>query len=98
MGIAGIDTLSEAISLLDDVDPSALTEPELDELAIRLERECHRLEAVTAKVLAPWHDRGVWLSDGSRSAAARLSRDAGVCRRRPPSESCVVLGRWRPCR
>ncbi|MET0325918.1 MAG: PaaI family thioesterase [Ilumatobacteraceae bacterium] len=43
---------------------------------IRLRRARHRLAGVTAGPLARWDTNGVWRSDGSRSAAGRLSRDA----------------------
>ena len=50
----------------------------LDDLTIQVQRERHRLDATAAKVQARWDQRGVWRSDGSRSAAARLARDTST--------------------
>jgi hypothetical protein len=62
--------------VLDQLDD--LSDGELDTLMVELMRTRHRLAAVTADVLARWDARGVWQSDGSRSAATRLARDGNV--------------------
>jgi hypothetical protein len=62
--------------VLDQLDE--LSDGELDTLMVELMRTRHRLAAVTADVLARWDARGVWRSDGSRSAATRLARDGKV--------------------
>ena len=72
------DQLHEAIDALAGVDVDTLPDAALDELAIQVQRERHRLEAVVATLQARWDQRGVWRSDGSRSAAARLARDAAI--------------------
>ena len=73
-----VDQLHEAIDALAGVDVDTLPDAALDELAIQVQRERHRLEAVVATLQARWDQRGVWRSDGSRSAAARLARDAAI--------------------
>ena len=78
MGNGPVDQLHEAINTLAAVDLETLLDAALDDLTIQLQRERHRLDAVAATMQARWDQRGVWRSDGSRSAAARLARDAST--------------------
>src|SRR2546421_11859759 len=43
-----------------------------------LQRLSSRLAAVRARVTAAWDARRSWTDDGSKSAGARLARDAGL--------------------
>ena len=78
MGTGIVDQLHDVIDALAAVDIDALPDDALDDLTIRLQRARHRLDAATATVGARWDRRGVWRSDGSRSAAARLARDTST--------------------
>ena len=61
-------------------DPGCLDDDDLQEFVVGLERESSRLAAVRARALSVWDARGLWGSDRSRSASARLARDAGCSR------------------
>lgn len=78
MGNELVDQVHTAIDALAALDVDTLTDAELDEVTITVQRERHRLAAVSAKLTARWDDRQVWASDRSRSAAARLGRDASM--------------------
>ena len=84
MGTGPVDQLHEAINTLAGVDVDTLPDAALDELTIQLQRERHRLDAVAATLQARWDQRGLWRSDGSRSAAARLARDTSMSLPRAP--------------
>ena len=58
-------------------DPECLDDVALQELVVGLQRESSRLAAAQARALSVWDSRGLWASDRSRSASARLARDAG---------------------
>ncbi len=51
------------------------TDRELHELVVAVQRERARLGALAARLLGHWDARRIWAGDGSRSAAARLSRE-----------------------
>jgi hypothetical protein len=70
-----VEQLDKAIDALSSLDPDALTDAELDQAVIALQRQRNRLGAAAARVLARWDRRRVWASDQSRSAATRLVRD-----------------------
>lgn len=72
------DELDEAVDGLLAVDPHDLTDDELDDAVIAVQRQCHRLAAVRATLISACDTRQVWTTDGSRSPAARLSRDASM--------------------
>ena len=78
MGTGVLDQLGEAIDALADVDVDALPDCELDALVIGLARTGHRLAGIKAGALAHWDARGIWRSEGSRSAATRLAREGGT--------------------
>lgn len=69
------------------VDLDALTDGELDDELVGLLRERHRLDAEIARRSARWDARVVWITDGSRSAAARLGRDGHLA---PPSSAGLI--------
>jgi hypothetical protein len=73
-----LSALRDAIAGLAAVDPSVLDDAELHGIVVALQRERARLGAVAAGLLDRWDARRVWASDGSRSAAGRLSRET-VC-------------------
>jgi hypothetical protein len=70
-----VEQLDKAIDALSTLDPDTLTDTELDEAVIELQRQRARLGAVAARLLGRWDRRRVWASDQSRSAASRLARD-----------------------
>ena len=70
--------LHQAIDDLAACDVDSLSDGELDQVVIALQRARHRLAGVAAAALARWDARGVWSGDGSRSAGARLARDTST--------------------
>jgi|GEM_PF-1264435 len=77
MAAGSVDALEAALRALVDEDVDALEAVTLHDDLVRLCRAAHVLDAAVAQRLAPWVQRGVWAGDGSRSAAARLSREVG---------------------
>jgi len=73
--LAALQQLDEALAAIAAVDVDSLTDSEVDEFVIAVQRHRHRLAATTAPSLSRWDRRAVWAGDGSRSAAARLGRD-----------------------
>lgn len=67
--------LEEAIDSLSTVDVDALTDGELHDAVVELQRQRARLGAFAATLIRRWDQRQVWAVDGSRSAAQRLARD-----------------------
>ena len=67
-------------------DPACLDDEGLQELVVGLERQSSRLVAVHARALSEWDARGGWASDRSRSASARLAREAGCSRAHAQAE------------
>jgi hypothetical protein len=78
MGTELADRLDTAIGDLLALDPDQLTDGELHELVVAVQRQTHRLAAARAKLISVWDRRGVWSDDGSRTAAHRLSREASM--------------------
>src|SRR6187200_697117 len=70
--------LDDVIATLAGVDVDTLAPSELDALVVGLQRARQRLAGVSAGVLVRWDTAGVWRSDGSRTAAGRLARDAST--------------------
>lgn len=83
-----IDLLVEAVDALvaraadgsgaEGSGANELTDAELHELVVTVQRQRARLGAVAAEAIGRWDDRGVWTGDGSRSAAARLARETNI--------------------
>ena len=86
--------LDEAIDGLAELDPDALTDGELHDAIVALQRQRAKLGAVAAALLSRWDHRGVWAGDGSRRAASRLARDT----RTSVSSANVELRRARQLR
>jgi Domain of unknown function (DUF222) len=78
MGNELVDRLDTALGDLLDLDPDTLTDGELHDLVVTVQRESHRLAALRAKLISAWDFRGVWTDDGSRSAPHRLAREASM--------------------
>src|SRR4051794_35576999 len=78
MGSSLAEPLDTALGDLLDVDPDGLTDAELHELVITVQRQSHRLAALRAKLISAWDARGVWADDGSRTAAHRLARETSM--------------------
>lgn len=70
--IAAVDALRAAIDTLAQVHPFHLAAADL---AIELQRQGQRLDAIAAQTLQRWHHRGDWALDGSRSPATHLARE-----------------------
>jgi hypothetical protein len=90
----GIDELVEAIDSLQAVDPRELTDAELHELVIAVQRQRHRLAAVAATAISSWDQRMVWADNGARSAAVRLANETSAS----PSSTNVEVRRARKLR
>jgi hypothetical protein len=76
-----VGLLSEAVDALAAVDVDGLTEAELHAMVVSIRRLGDRLAVVAAPLVERWQRRQVWASDGSKSAAARLSRETGSAKK-----------------
>src|SRR5688572_7032164 len=72
--------LREAVDALADVDPATLSDAELEDLVLDVDRQRDRLSAEHARLLAAVAARRSWTADGSRSCAAWLARNRNGCR------------------
>jgi hypothetical protein len=90
----GLDELKSSIDQLLDVDPLELTDAELHELTVTLQRQSHRLAAAAGAVLSAWDQRMVWADNGARSAAVRLANETSMS----PSSASVQVRRSRQLR
>ncbi len=70
-----VESLEQAIAELQRVDPGSLTGDEVQSMVVAVQRLRDRLAVVAAGLLERWSQSGVWASDGSKSAAARLARE-----------------------
>ncbi len=86
MGTAHLEALDTTINELLDLDPADLTDTELHELVVGLQRHNSRLAAVRAQWISAWDARIVWADDGSRTPAARLAREASLSVRSAKTE------------
>jgi hypothetical protein len=68
-------SLTTAVDDLFTTDLDAIDDDTLHELVVDIARQRDRLALAHARLLARWDARRLWQSDGSRSAAARLTRD-----------------------
>lgn len=68
--------LTSSIDQLLKVDLDTLDDAALHEAVVTLARQRDRLAVAHARLVARWDARKVWQGDGSRSAAARLAREA----------------------
>jgi hypothetical protein len=82
-----LEALTEAIDELLAVDVQALTDTQLHDLTIGLQRQRSRLAAVRANASGAWDGRRIWSEDGSKSAGARLARE---CRMDPNAAASEI--------
>jgi hypothetical protein len=90
----GIDELRAALDSLLAVDPNELTDDELHELVVTLQRMRHRMAAVAGAAISAWDQRMVWADNGAGSAAVRLANDTSCS----PSSSNAEVKRARRLR
>jgi hypothetical protein len=69
------DSLHKAIDELATADPDRLSDAELHDLLLELQRQSTRLAAVCTRTVGASDARKVWASNGSKSPAARLARE-----------------------
>lgn len=89
-----MDDLTASIDGLLEMDLDPLDGAELHELVVEVHRQATRLAAAQARILARWDAMGAWGDDGSKAAAARLSRQCGMS----PKQAHVELRRARGLR
>jgi len=73
--------LHRALDDLAGQDLSTLCDTEVHELTLGLARARIRVDGVLLAALDVWDARGIWSDDGSKSPAARLSREANWSKR-----------------
>jgi len=78
MGTELADRLDTDLGDLLELDPDELSDGELHELVVSVQRQSHRLAALRAKLISAWDGRAVWADDGSKTAAHRLAREASM--------------------
>lgn len=81
-----LDRLGDAVAALTEVDVDVLTDPELHALVVGVERLSAQLTVAAAPLLDRWAQRQVWADNGSKSAAARLSRELGCSKQRAAAQ------------
>lgn len=69
---AAVSTVNEGLDGLSGADVATLTDGELSDAVVELQRLKARLDAAEATVVGVWDRRRVWASDGARSGAAWL--------------------------
>lgn len=77
------DSMTAALGVADDLDPRALTDQQLADGLVALERARALLDAVSSRVLAEFDQRTVYAYDGAVSASAWLAHrghmSGGTC-------------------
>src|SRR5438067_1090826 len=76
-GSSAVEVLASGIDALLALDPVALGDAELHTTVLSLQAERSRLAAAETALVGAWDARRIWADDGSKSAAARLAREAG---------------------
>jgi hypothetical protein len=97
MGATATEMCRDLHRVLDellDVDPHGLDAAELHAVVVETHRVAARLAAARARHTAVWDTRGVWGSNGTRTAALRLGNE---CRLSPES-AAVEMRRARKLR
>jgi hypothetical protein len=74
--------LERVVDELHGVDLGELTDAEIEDLAVGVDRQAARLTAEHARILAAVEARRTWAADGSRSCAAWLARKRNGSRAR----------------
>jgi Domain of unknown function (DUF222) len=80
LGLTDFEALDATLDALVDVDPVTMSDGEVHRTLIELMRQQARLAAVTLKFASSWDTRRTWAQNGSKSAEARLAREAKVRR------------------
>ena len=80
LGLMEFEALDTALDALVDVDPVALSDGQVHRTLMELIRQQSRLAAVTLRFASSWDTRRTWAQNGSKSAEARLVREAKVRR------------------
>ena len=78
-------------ALADLVGPEGLDDQSLSEAVVDFQRVRSLLDSAASAFVGRWDARRLWADDGSRSAGARLARDAGT--RPGPAHSVVRTAR-----
>src|SRR5258706_12971124 len=76
-GSSAVEVLASGIDALLGLGPVALADAELHDTVVSLQAERSRLAAAETALVGAWDTRRIWADDGSKSAAARLAREAG---------------------
>jgi hypothetical protein len=87
-----LEQLTSTLDELLDDDLDRLSDAEVHDLAVGLQRAADRLAAAVTRAVSTWDARRSWSDDGSKSAGARLARE---CAMSEPSAN-RVLHRARP--
>ncbi len=72
--LKALERLHEAISAVQSIEPSSLSNAELDELAMGLFTETSRLHAARGRAVEGWVKAGAWAHAGALSPSQRLAR------------------------
>ena len=79
-GLTEFEALESALDALVDVDPIEFSDGQVHRALIELHAQQARLAAVALKFASSWDARRTWAENGSKSAQARLCRDARIRR------------------
>jgi hypothetical protein len=80
--------LFEVIDELDSLDPSTLSDAELHEAVVGMQKAASLFTRVRAEYLSVWDARRTWADDGSKAAAARLARECAMAATTARRELC----------
>jgi hypothetical protein len=80
LGMVEFEALESAIDDVVEVDPVTMSDGQVHRTLKELMRQQSRLEAATLRLASTWDARRTWAYDGSKSAQARLAREAKVRR------------------
>jgi hypothetical protein len=89
-----LEALTKSIDELLEVDVRFLTDTQVHDLTVGLQRQASRLAAARANAVGSWDARRIWAADGSKSARARLARECGM----DPDTAGADIGRARKLR
>jgi hypothetical protein len=85
-----VAALVDAVSGVAGLDMSQLTDAELHDVVMAVQRERDRLAVVAGQLLAEWDDRRVWTSNGALNATQRLSVETHTSRQSAKRELAVA--------
>lgn len=72
--LGGLEVLARAVKTIASEDLRALTDDELDEAVVEIQRIQQAVHAAAATITCEWERRKTWRASGSRSASAHLAR------------------------